>query len=700
MTVANDLSPEAGYAAFFNHAVEGIFRTSLDGRYLAANPALARIYGYESPEALASGITAIREQLYVDPNRRAEFLRLINEEGVVRGFESEIRRRDGTVVWISENARAISDDDGAIVCFEGTVLDITARVMAERALRDSEEQYRRFVDGAQNAIIVWSQFGMPVFFNGAALDLLGCARDEFTARSVLEFVPTDERDAVANEIADAFEAGRLPEPAVRRLISSSGAPLTVQLSTSLVREGGAVVGLWCEYRDVTAEHAAIAEALRARAEDETTGLLSRAEFVTRAQEALDAGPATLLFVDIDRFHVVNDTLGRDVGDRVLAAWAARLRQVVAEVASGALMSRHAGDEFLVLVDAAAEHSGSASAAEAILEGMKQPFIVDTPEGEHELFLTCSVGLAHSSDDARDVERLLQRAERAMRGVKNGGSGGVAAYRPTDRPVLDRRLQLEGQLHRAVYEGALEVHFQPIVGVREGRVVGAEALLRWFHPELGAIPASTFVPMLEETGLVQIADSWARREALSQLLAWDRAGTPGLFCAVNMSALDLSDRAVTDRIIADVEASGIAVDRLELEVTETAVMLRPHAAKENLHDLADAGFHLSLDDFGVGYSSLSRLHELPVRKLKIDRSFVTALPADPARKMVEGVIALGHALKLTVVAEGVERPDQRSFLADAGVDQLQGFIYSRAVPGASFLGVAEDCARRGSKPAAA
>ena len=231
-------------------------------------------------------------------------------------------------------------------------------------------------------------------------------------------------------------------------------------------------------------------------------------------------------------------------------------------------------------------------------------------------------------------------------------------------------------------------------------MGAEALLRWFHPELGAIPASTFVPMLEETGLVQIADSWARREALRQLRSWDEIGVSGLFCAVTMSALDLSDRAVTDRIIADVAASSIAVDRVELEVTETAVMLRPHAAMENLHDLADAGFHLSLDDFGVGYSSLSRLHELPVTKLKIDRSFLTALPADSARKMIEGVVALGHALKLTVVAEGVERPDQRRFLADVGVDQLQWFVFSRAVPGAAFLEVAAECARRGGRQHAA
>ena len=692
-----DTALEAGYEAFFNHAVEGIFRTSLDGRYLAANPALARIYGYDSPESLAEGITAIRDQLYLDPNRRAEFLRLIDEEGVVRGFESEIRRRDGTIVWISENARAVTDDGGEVVCFEGTVLDITARVLAERALRESEEQYRRFVDGAQNAIIVWSRYGMPVFFNGAALELLGCEREEFTARSVLEFVPSDDRDAVADEIADAFEAARLPEPSVRQLISSYGAPLTVQLSTSLVREGAEVVGLWCEYRDVTAERAAIAEALRVRAEDETTGLLSRAEFVTRAEEALREGPSTLLFVDIDRFHVVNDTLGRDAGDRVLAAWAARLRQVVADVASDALMSRHAGDEFLILVHAVPDVT---SPAESILEGMKPPFLVDMPDGAHELFVTCSIGLARAPDDGRDVELLLQRAERAMRGAKHAGGGGVAAYRPSDTPVLDRRLQLEGQLHRAVNEGALDVYFQPIVAAADGRVVGAEALLRWFHPELGAIPASTFVPMLEETGLVQIADSWARREALRQLRSWDEIGVSGLFCAVNMSALDLSDRAVTDRIIADVAASGIAVDRVELEVTETAVMLRPHAAMENLHDLADAGFHLSLDDFGVGYSSLSRLHELPVTKLKIDRSFVTALPADSARKMIEGVVALGHALKLTVVAEGVERPDQRRFLADVGVDQLQGFVFSRAVPGAAFLEVAAECARRGGRQHAA
>ena len=551
---ANEALHEAvrRYRSIFEHATEGIFQTTPEGRYLNANPALSHIYGHASPDELVAHLHDIQRQLYVLPERRAEFVRLMQAHGVVRNFESQVYRRDGHIIWISENARAVRDADGSVQFFEGTVVDITERKQHEAAL----------------------------------------------------------------------------------------------------------------------EHQA--------SHDSLTGLPNRSLLRDRIEQAIvkaqrDHHLVAVVFVDLDHFKLINDSLGHHVGDRLLLEVADRLMACVRGHDS---VARQGGDEFVLVLTELHEDNEILAIVSRLLEIISQPWM---DEGQ-EYGLSCSVGISCYPQDGSDPDALLRCADAAMYKAKESGRSTYHFYTPELNQAISERLELENSLRHALERDEFRVYYQPRIDVASGRIIGAEALIRWDCPGKGIIPPDSFISIAEETGLIIPIGQWILKEACRQNSAWQRAGLPPINVSVNLSPIQFRHTGLVQAVASALAQAGLDPAFLELELTESFVMHDAERINVAMKSLKTLGVDIAVDDFGTGYSSLSYLKRFPVDRLKVDKSFVRDIDSDPDdAAIVRAIITLGHALGLKVVAEGVEPLAHLEFLRQHGCDELQGYYFSRPIP---------------------
>jgi diguanylate cyclase (GGDEF)-like protein/PAS domain S-box-containing protein len=417
--------------------------------------------------------------------------------------------------------------------------------------------------------------------------------------------------------------------------------------------------------------------------DALTGLPNRRLFGDRlamavAQAHRSRQRLAVLFLDLDRFKVINDSLGHGLGDRLLQEVAGRLQQALRE---GDTVARQGGDEFTLLLPAVHLALDVAKVAEKLLETLREPFRLE----ERELFVTASAGIALYPDDGADPETLIRNADTAMYRAKDQGRDTYQLYTAAMNATALERLALESSLRRALSQGELELHYQPLLELATGRVHGVEALLRWRHPERGLILPAEFVPLAELTGLILPIGPWVLRTACAQVRRWQESGSHGLGLAVNISTRQFQQADLVAEVRRALQDSGLPPHSLDLEVTESHAMQDAESATETLRALKALGVRLSIDDFGVGHSSLGYLKRLPIDTLKIDRSFVRDIDSDPDdAAIVTAVLALARTLKLQVVAEGVENEEQLAFLRGLGCDRMQGNLFSPALP-------AEECA---------
>jgi len=418
--------------------------------------------------------------------------------------------------------------------------------------------------------------------------------------------------------------------------------------------------------------------------DELTGLANRALFSRLLQQSLlearrYSRPLAIMFVDLDRFKNINDTLGHGAGDELLKEMAARLK---ATLRASDAVARLGGDEFVILLPGVADMDGLAAAAQKILAAVGRSYAA---EGQ-EFRVTASIGISMFPVDGIDEPTLMKHADIAMYQAKEEGKNTFAFYADELNKHSVERLAFESSLRRALEENQFEVHYQPKVDCQSGQMTGVEALLRWRHPDLGMVPPSQFIPIAEETGLIVALGKWVLETACRQQVAWCRSGLPTLRMAVNLSARQFGDESLLKDVSHVLSSTGIDPAQLEIEITESMLMRNVKRATEVLQAFKALGIRLSVDDFGTGYSSLSNLKRFPVDTIKVDRSFIRDLPSDEEDKAIaNAIIAMGRTLGLTVVAEGVETHAQMAFLRDGGCDEIQGFYYSKAVPAA---GIAE------------
>ncbi|MFO1321695.1 MAG: EAL domain-containing protein [Burkholderiales bacterium] len=430
--------------------------------------------------------------------------------------------------------------------------------------------------------------------------------------------------------------------------------------------------------------------------DALSGLRNRRRFEADLRQILATSPAptnrcAVLHVDLDRFKQVNDTLGHRIGDRLLRAAARRIEQIAHEVEAGLIArvdevdarvttAHVSGDGFAMLLSGLRDADNSDRVARAVVKGFTLPFKID----EHEIYVSASVGVSLHPVDAANAEELLTHAEMAMYHAKGRGRSTFEYFSPEFNARATERLTLEGQLRRALERGEFLLHYQPKVSVLTGRILGAEALIRWHHPEQGIMGPGRFIPVAEEAGLIVDLGRWVVEQACRQLATWQAAGIPPLNLSVNVSAAQFQRNSILIALRDALKSSGANPKQLWLEVTESMLMSDVEAGIALLKAIRGLGVRLSIDDFGTGYSSLSYLRRLPLDELKIDRSFLQGVPAEKdSTAIVRAVIAMAHEMNLKVVAEGVESTAQLEYLRAHKCDEYQGYLCSRPVPPEQF-----------------
>lgn len=559
---------EKKYRTIFENAVEGIYQSSPSGRFLSANPALARIMGFESPEDLMGAVYDIGTQTYMDPLRRKKFLDRIHKQGEVFDFVSKIRRRDGRIIWISENARQILDGKGNIICYEGSVEDITLR-------KKAEDQLKR----------------------------------------------------------QAFH-------------------------------------------------------------DALTGLPNRALFLDHLRMAMERGRRrkhlfAVIYMDLDRFKVINDSLGHETGDELLRSVARVLEECGRSVDT---VARFGGDEFAILLEEINAPRDAIAIARRILDGVREPFNIRG----HEVFTSASLGIVLKTEGYDRPESLLRDADTAMYRAKELGKSRFKVFNQKMHDQALRLMALETDLRRAVDLSEFEVAYQPIVRLDSRTISGFEALVRWNHPEQGPISPDRFIPLAEDTGLIYAIDSLVMERACAQVKEWqDKFGTGedgGYTLNVNVSGKHFGQSMLPGQVTHALETSGLSPESLNIEITESSLMDNPKVAEDILRQIKKLGINICIDDFGTGYSSLSYLQRFPIDVVKVDRSFINHVAEDTdSQAIVRTVFTLSDSLGMKIVAEGVETPQQLAFLEEEGCRYVQGFLFYKPLSGSEVESILSESA---------
>jgi diguanylate cyclase (GGDEF)-like protein/PAS domain S-box-containing protein len=551
---------------------------------------------------------------------------------------------------------------------------------AHDALRESETRFRALFETASDGILLVDASATILFANRAAESLFRQPGAAMIGLPLPDFIPGFTRSFKAQIERRRKGRGRRHPWEPVELVGIVGGEREVPLELTFgdfETKGKRLFTVIA--RDLTGRKRAEARVAHLAFHDPLTELPNRLLFHDRlavavAQAQRRGAVLATLFLDLDRFKVINDSLGHSVGDRLLCKVAERLRTCVRETDT---LARLGGDEFIMLVQGISSEADALRVARKIQLAMRQPFPLD----ERDLFVTTSIGIAMYPADGKDAESLIHNADTALYRAKDLGSDNAQLYTPAMNTKALKRLAIEGDLRLALRNNQLAVHYQPIVDLKTGRVRGAEALLRWQHPEMGLLPPDEFIPLAEISGQIIPIGDWVLRTACAQVRKWQERhnGPVPLSVAVNLSARQLLQRELAPQVARVLEETNLPRGSLELEITESDAIQNVELSIATLTELRKLGVTISMDDFGTGYSSLSYLRRLPIDRIKIDRSFVQDVSNDPDEGAhARAVIAMAHILKMSVIAEGVETPDQLAFLAKHGCDQMQGFIFSEPV----------------------
>jgi diguanylate cyclase (GGDEF)-like protein/PAS domain S-box-containing protein len=655
-------------------APNGIYALDLQGRLLYANDRLVELTGLSHDQLTGTG--------WLDMIHPDERERVVSESGpaaVERRLATEFRivRPDGAVRWVRTRASELRGSSGEHAGFVGSLEDVTSELEALREISAREAEYRMLAENSSDFLARHAPDGTYRYCSPACVAITGYSPEELIGTSPFRLVAAEDRDAV-RAYARLVSEREEPATAAYRLRCKDGQLRWLETTARAVRDDAGVRELVSVTRDISERKQAEIELSHAALHDTLTGLPNRALFLDRLGLALRrterrSGSVAVLFCDLDRFKVVNDSLGHDAGDRLLVDVAGR---IVTALRPADTVARFGGDEFTILCEDIAGEIEAATIAQRIVDVFRDPFLLE----DGEVFLATSVGIAIARGNDDRAEDLIRDADAAMYRAKERGKGRYEIFDEAMRADAVARLETESALRRAVERGELRLHYQPEVDLATGAVRGFEALVRWDHPARGLLGPNAFIPLAEETGLIVPIGEWVLREAATEAARWATASSEPLTLSVNLSARQLAQQDLVAMVRRAMAETGIDPATLCLEITESAVMESGSATTAQLRALKSLGIRLAIDDFGTGFSSLAHLRRYPVDVLKIDGTFVAGLGHEPQdASIAAAVISLAHALGLDTVAEGVETEEQLTILRSLGCDLGQGYLFGRPAP---------------------
>ena len=680
-------------AAIIESTDDAIVGKTSGGEITSWNAGAELMYGYTAAEVVGQPILII-----VPPERAdevADALLQVHDGKRVQRLETQRIRKDGTLIDVSLTVSPVLDADGNLIGVSTIARDVGDRKRAEAALRESEARFRAAFEGTPIGMALLS--GRPdgdalvVEANQSWCELLDHDPGAEPGRHIGSWLHPDGRDFTLTQLSSLHLADVQQVQFETRLVAR-GETIWVNIACSKMRlpnesntDGADDANpLWVMHvQDITAHKRAESQLTDRTLHDALTGLPNRVLLLDRLEAALARGyrraqALALLFIDIDNFKVVNDSLGHDAGDHLLVEIAKRLRETVRDTDTAA---RLGGDEYMVLCEDT-DHDAALEITARIGAAIREPFVVDG----HNLHVTTSIGIAMlphgGGPETRPVlaDQLMRDADLAMYQAKRSGKNRYETFDRALRTKAVARLEIECELRAAIEDGDLRVHYQPIVSLESGRIDGFEALVRWQHPNHGLLAPSEFLEIAEETGLIVPLGEFVLEQACSQLTTWQQRYGPDLSMAINVSVRQLYGAEFPVVLARTLDATKVVAKSVHLEITETVLMDVTASTMHQIEALERLGVELVIDDFGTGYSSLLYLKRLPVRGLKIDRSFVNGVMDNPEdRAIVEAIVQLGGALDLHVVGEGVETIEQLSTLHSLGCRQVQGFLLAEPAP---------------------
>lgn len=672
-------------AALVEHTDDAVVSHTLDGIITSWNQGAQRLCGHSEAQALGRSIMTLipaeqhgAEQTVLAAVRAGES---VVQQGTMR------LHQDGRMVQVSITISPIRDEAGRVVGVSRIARDVSRRHAAEEALFREKELAEITLKSIGDAVITTDPAGCISYLNPVAEAMTGWRNAEAAGRALSEvfrIVDGITRATASDPMRVALiENRRAGLAANTLLIARNGREMAIEDSAAPIHDrDGRVVGGVLIFRDVSETVAMATRMTHLAQHDFLTGLPNRVLLMDRLSQAMaqarrNSTNAALLFVDLDRFKQVNDSLGHEAGDALLKTIAGRLKASVREIDT---VCRQGGDEFVVLLGAVHGRQDVQQVAEKILALCTQPCTVSG----HEVHVGASIGISLFPDDGSDAEALTRNADAAMYHAKQLGRQNFQFYTPEMNARAGEHFTLENELRRALRDNEFVLHYQPLYDVASGGLIGCEALLRWQHPQRGLIAPGDFLQQIEDSALNVPVNQWVLREACRQNQAWRDAGLAAPPVSVNLSAAQFKRSDLLPSITEALGATGLQPRYLNLELTENIVMHDADANVEVLRKLKAMGVRISIDDFGIGYSSFGHLRRLPIDVLKIDQSFIRDLPGDAdCAAITSAIIGIGKTLRHRVIAEGVETHAQLAFLRTQGCDAVQGFHYSPPLPAQEF-----------------
>jgi diguanylate cyclase (GGDEF)-like protein/PAS domain S-box-containing protein len=639
--------------AMLNHVPDYIYAKDKAGRFLYANRAVVENNGFSQVEQLI-GLTDA--EIHPHANAKADDIDII-ERRVMESGEADLgveERRMKGEGWLMMSRVPLRDRQGTVIGLVGASRDITARKRAEELMSVQTGLLQEVATGvAVPRLVKTAETVLKQVLGTEEVEIALDPDRQLAPSGRAAFAVVDREGQRLGHIAVAASA--LNETGIRELLT--GVAQAVGIAIDRDRDTRHIAYL--------AEH------------DALTGLANRSLFDRRlaALLAKDEGPLAIAFIDVDNFKLVNDSLGHAAGDDLLRITAER---IVSVVGGDAMVSRIGGDEFIALLPVPSEDA--VPRLQKVLVEVSRPMVL---EGR-DIGITCSIGVAFSIEHGMAAGELLAKADMALFEVKKNGRNGVRVFSEDMAEATRTKLQRVAELRRAIAQDEFILHFQPQKDIVTGAIVGAEALVRWQHPEEGLLAPGTFIPLAEEVGLITAIGELVLRKACGEARRWQDEGLPRLRVAVNVSARQFRERSLSETVSGILDEAGLHPSLLELEVTESMIMEDVESAIARMRELNTLGVSLAIDDFGTGYSSLSMLKMFPIARLKIDRSFIADIPGDTGDvAIVKAIVTLSRTLGLEAVAEGIETPEQLAFLSDAGCDAFQGYHLARPLEAADF-----------------